>query len=145
MLADGVTNNLRLKPGTKVLLAGPNLDPAAASWILPMGYLNELDDKLEWKDHMCHLFIKYGEKIVLEHHQLRQEMKKMTVKSILTLGATNHSKDISLEMAKLVKLTEVMPTLLDDLAVKLAPDLTFLKDQYFGLKLLGTAESARNS
>ena len=97
MLADGVTESLRLKPGTKVLLSDPLLSPAAASWIVPMGSLNELNHKLEWKDHMCHLFTKSGDKIdvellngcpcvahdlgarlliVLEQHQLQQELKK---------------------------------------------------------------------
>ena len=73
------------------------LSPAAASWIVPLGCLNELNYKLEWKDHMCHLFTKSGDKIdvelhngcpcvahdlgarlliVLEQHQLQQELKK---------------------------------------------------------------------
>ena len=62
-----------------------------------MGCLNELNYKLVWKDHMCHLYTKAGEKIdvelhngcpyvahefgarlliVLEQHQLQQELKK---------------------------------------------------------------------
>jgi len=52
MLADGVTESLRLKSGTKVLLSDPQQDPNQASWIVPMGCLNHLHHKLEWKDGM---------------------------------------------------------------------------------------------
>ena len=107
MLADGVTNSLRLKPGTRVLLSDPLLEPELVSWIIPMGCLNELKYKLEWKDHACHLYTKYGEKLnvelhngcpyishhfgvqllnMLEKHQLRQEVMKLTLKSILVNG-----------------------------------------------------------
>ena len=97
MLADGVTESLRLKPGTKVLLSDPLLRPENTSWIVPMGCLNELNYKLVWKDHMCHLYTKAGDKVdvelhngcpyvahefgaklltVLEQHQIQQELKK---------------------------------------------------------------------
>ena len=66
MLADGVTESLRLKPGTKVLLSDPLQAAANASWIVPMGCLNELHYKLEWKDGTCTLFPKYNEKMELE-------------------------------------------------------------------------------
>ena len=68
MLADGVTESLRLKPGTKVLLSDPLLRPENTSWIVPMGCLNELNYKLVWKDHMCHLYTKAGDKIDVELH-----------------------------------------------------------------------------
>ena len=66
MLADGVTESLRLKSGTKVLLSDPQQDPNQASWIVPMGCLNDLHYKLEWKDGMRTLYPKYDEKIQLE-------------------------------------------------------------------------------
>ena len=156
MLADGVTESLRLKPGTKVLLSDPLLRPENASWIVPMGCLNELNYKLVWKDHMCHLYTKAGEKIdvelhngcpyfahefgaklltVLEQHQIQQELKKMTLKSILTRGAAGLGNNMSIEMAMLVKLKEVMPTLPEDLALKLVPDLSVLTDPNIGLNL----------
>ena len=156
MLADGVTESLRLKPGTKVLLSDPLLRPENTSWIVPMGCLNELNYKLVWKDHMCHLYTKAGEKIdvelhngcpyvahefgaklltVLEQHQIQQELKKMTLKSILTRGAAGLGNNMSIEMAMLVKLKEVMPTLPEDLALKLVPDLSVLTDPNVGLNL----------
>ena len=156
MLADGVTESLRLKPGTKVLLSDPLLRPENTSWIVPMGCLNELNYKLVWKDHMCHLYTKAGEKIdvelhngcpyvahefgaklltVLEQHQIQQELKKMTLKSILTRGAAGLGNNMSIEMAMLVKLKEVMPTLPEDLALKLVPDLSELTDPNIGLNL----------
>ena len=156
MLADGVTESLRLKPGTKVLLSDPLLRPENTSWIVPMGCLNELNYKLVWKDHMCHLYTKAGEKIdvelhngcpyvahefgaklltVLEQHQIQQELKKMTLKSILTRGAAGLGNNMSIEMAMLVKLKEVMPTLPEDLALKLVPDLSVLTDPNIGLNL----------
>ena len=156
MLADGVTESLRLKPGTKVLLSDPLLRPENASWIVPMGCLNELNYKLVWKDHMCHLYTKAGEKIevelhngcpyvahefgaklltVLEQHQIQQELKKMTLKSILTKGSAGLGNNMSIEMAMLVKLKEVMPTLPEDLALKLVPDLSVLTDPNIGLNL----------
>ena len=66
MLADGVTESLRLKSGTKVLLSDPKQDPNQASWIVPMGCLNDLHYKLEWKDGMRTLYPKYDKKIQLE-------------------------------------------------------------------------------
>ena len=156
MLADGVTESLRLKPGTKVLLSDPLLRPENTSWIVPMGCLNELNYKLVWKDHMCHLYTKAGEKIdvelhngcpyvahefgaklltVLGQHQIQQELKKMTLKSILTRGAAGLGNNMSIEMAMLVKLKEVMPTLPEDLALKLVPDLSVLTDPNIGLNL----------
>ena len=156
MLADGVTESLRLKPGTKVLLSDPLLRPENTSWIVPMGCLNELNYKLVWKDHMCHLYTKAGDKVnvelhngcpyvahefgaklltVLEQHQIQQELKKMTLKSILTRGAAGLGNNMSIEMAMLVKLKEVMPTLPEDLALKLVPDLSVLTDPNIGLNL----------
>ena len=156
MLADGVTESLRLKPGTKVLLSDPLLRPENTSWIVPMGCLNELNYKLVWKDHMCHLYTKAGDKVnvelyngcpyvahefgaklltVLEQHQIQQELKKMTLKSILTRGAAGLGDKMSIEMAMLVKLKEVMPTLPEDLALKLVPDLSVLTDPNIGLNL----------
>ncbi|CAL1170242.1 unnamed protein product [Cladocopium goreaui] len=156
MLADGVTESLRLKPGTKVLLSDPLLRPENTSWIVPMGCLNELNYKLVWKDHMCHLYTKAGEKIdvelhngcpyvahefgaklltVLEQHQIQQELRKMTLKSILTRGAAGLGNNMSIEMAMLVKLKEVMPTLPEDLALKLVPDLSVLTDPNIGVNL----------
>ena len=156
MLAEGVTESLRLKPGTKVLLSDPLLRPENTSWIVPMGCLNELNYKLVWKDHMCHLYTKAGDKIdvelhngcpyvshefgaklltVLEQHQIQQELKKMTLKSILTRGAAGLGEKMSIEMAMLVKLKEVMPTLPEDLALKLVPDLSVLTDSNIGMNL----------
>ena len=66
MLADGVTSSLLLKPGTKILLSDPQQDPNRASWIVPMGCLNDLKYKLEWKDGICTLFPKYDTKVQLE-------------------------------------------------------------------------------
>ena len=156
MLADGVTESLRLKPGTKVLISDPLLRPENTSWIVPMGCLNELNYKLVWKDHMCHLYTKAGDKVdvelhngcpyvahefgaklltVLEQHQIQQELKKMTLNSILTRGAAGLGNNMSIEMAMLVKLKEVMPTLPEDLALKLVPDLSVLTDPNIGLNL----------
>ncbi|CAL1127082.1 unnamed protein product [Cladocopium goreaui] len=121
-----------------------------------MGCLNELNYKLVWKDHMCHLYTKAGDKVnvelhngcpyvahefgaklltVLEQHQIQQELKKMTLKSILTRGAAGLGDKMSIEMAMLVKLKEVMPTLPEDLALKLVPDLSVLTDPNIGLNL----------
>ncbi|CAL1137062.1 unnamed protein product, partial [Cladocopium goreaui] len=108
------------------------------------------------RDHMCHLYTKAGEKIdvelhngcpyvahefgaklltVLEQHQIQQELKKMTLKSILTRGAAGLGNNMSIEMAMLVKLKEVMPTLPEDLALKLVPDLSVLTDPNIGLNI----------
>jgi len=51
------------------------------------------------------------------------------------MGAAGLGDNMSIEMAMLVKLKEVMPTLPDDLALKLVPDLSVLTDPYIGLKL----------
>ncbi|CAL1126203.1 unnamed protein product [Cladocopium goreaui] len=79
----------------------------------------------------------FGAKLltVLEQHQIQQELKKMTLKSILTRGAAGLGNNMSIEMAMLVKLKEVMPTLPEDLALKLVPDLSVLTDPNIGLNL----------
>ena len=167
MLADGVTESLRLKPGTKVLLSNPLQAAANASWIVPMGCLNELHYKLEWKDGQCNLFPKYGEKLQLElqggcpylshevgarilkqleAHQIQIELKKMTLKAILQEGATGLENKLTMEMAMMVKMKEVFPSLPDELAVKLVPDLSILRDPYtWACSCLGTEESASAS
>ncbi|CAL1135349.1 unnamed protein product [Cladocopium goreaui] len=79
----------------------------------------------------------FGAKLltVLEQHQIQQELKKITLKSILTRGAAGLGNNMSIEMAMLVKLKEVMPTLPEDLALKLVPDLSVLTDPNIGLNL----------
>ena len=46
-LADGVTQSLRLKPGTRSLLSNPQ-EEKFKSWILPLGGLTDMGFKFEW-------------------------------------------------------------------------------------------------
>ena len=156
MLADGVTESLRLKPGTKVLLSDPRQAAANASWIVPMGCLNEPHYKLEWKDGQCNLFPKSSEKIELglrggcpylsheigakileqmEVHQIQIELKKLTLKAIMQKGIIAFENKLTMEMAMMVKVREVIASMPDDLDMKLVPDLGVLRDPYMGIQL----------
>ena len=132
---------LRLKPGTKVLLSDPMQAAANASWIVPMGCLNELHYKLEWKDGKRTLFPKYNEKMELElhgakilqqmeAHQIQLELKKLTLQAIMQEGIVGFENK--------VKVKEVFPSMPDELAMKLVPDLHVLKDPAWAFSFLGT-------
>ena len=69
----------------------------------------------------------------------------MTLKSILTRGAAGLGNNMSIEMAMLVKLKEVMPTLPEDLALKLVPDLSVLTDPNIGLNLPWNRKKAKKT
>ena len=49
-LADGITDKLRLKQASKVLLSAPCDDEWGQSWIIPLGGIAELGYKFEWKN-----------------------------------------------------------------------------------------------
>ena len=128
---------------------------ANASWIVPMGCLNELHYKLEWKDGKRTLFPKYNEKMELElrggcpylshevgakilqqmeAHQIQLELKQ----AIMQEGIVGFENKLTMEMAMMVKVKEVFPSMPDDLAMKLVPDLHVLKDPAWAFSFLGT-------
>ena len=109
-LADGVTDKLRLKPNSKVLLSSPQEEEAKQSWIVPMGGITELGYKFGWKGARCWLCDEQGKEVAvtinqncpmvskevgrelinkLEIRQLKVAMKTMLVNALLT-DQTSH-------------------------------------------------------
>ncbi|CAL1146551.1 unnamed protein product, partial [Cladocopium goreaui] len=162
LVVEDVVVEIKMQPTTKRLSSKLQLEKVmmvelqAQQLIKPLLVRALMVQDWVLRDHMCHLYTKAGEKIdvelhngcpyvahefgaklltVLEQHQIQQELKKMTLKSILTRGAAGLGDKMSIEMAMLVKLKEVMPTLPEDLALKLVPDLSVLTDPNIGLNL----------
>eukprot|EP00438_Fugacium_kawagutii_P031949 Skav201890 [mRNA] locus=scaffold550:694016:697590:+ [translate_table: standard] len=62
LLAEGSTSQLRLKPGTKILLS----KPGSNGIILPMGGLTDLGFKVMWSNGCCEVWDDGGEKLEVQ-------------------------------------------------------------------------------
>ena len=71
----------------------------------------------------------------MEHFQLQCELKRITLNAVLQEGTAGLEDKMTLEMAMMVKVKQVFPTLPDDIAMKLVPDLWVLHDKYIGDRL----------
>ena len=152
-LANGTTDEFRLKKGTKILLVHPT---ARAAWIMPMGGLTALDFKLEWTEGGCRLYddenrnipvtvingcpmisMDDGRKLMewLEFYYVHQWRKLAMVRTMLADDAMVDRSKLTMELAFTLKLRQVFPDLPDELMMRVVPPLELLKGQDFEASL----------
>ena len=150
-LADGVTDKLKLKAGTKVLLSAPDDDAFGSSWIVPLGGIAELGYKFDWKGSQCSLRDNKGQQleVVIQHgcpmvdrksgqemiDQLERRQANFLKKALLvkTLMENPHSGALaempdSLEMALTVQLKALFPSLPEEILMRIVPDMSQLQE-----------------
>ena len=135
-LADGVTQSLRLKPGTRSLLSNPQ-DEQFKSWILPLGGLTDMGFKFQWSGQAaCTLQDPAGEGVQVSVHQgcpmvsksdgealmmklesfyLRM-VQRWTVLNMIRQDPKLLNNKLDVEMALNVKMMELWPSLPQELA-----------------------------
>ena len=149
-LADGITDKLRLKQDSKVLLSAPSDEEWSQSWIIPLGGIAELGYKIEWKNALCSLSDEEGRELpVVVHHgcpmvprdvgqamidrlekqQIRLLRKAQLLKSMMMDPSVEMMQSIqqSKEMALTYKLKTLFKALPDDILMRVIPDLTDLQ------------------
>ena len=149
-LANGTTDAFRLKRGTKILLGNPE---HAASWIVPMGALAELDFTMKWTGNQCqlqddvgrqfHVQVKQGCPMVsltdgqkllqwLEGYQVHQWRKLAMIRTFMKNPEEVDPGKLDLEMAITIKLRRLFPDLPEEILGKLVPHLEAMKSENFG-------------
>ena len=148
-LAEGVTKSLKLKVGTKLLLAHPD---SPTSWIVPMSGLSELGYRFEWHGENCKLYNSEGAAVeirlrhgcpmvpksigkgILEEMELKQLrlLKRAIILKALWHGVEVDEENLNVESALLLKLKEVFPDLPEELMMKLIPDMNIMTKEGYG-------------
>ena len=152
-LANGSTEAFRLKPGTKILLGHPE---EAATWIVPMGGLTELDFTMIWSGNQCQLRDDEGRQIDvqvihgcpmisladgqmilqwLEAHQVHQQRKLAMVRTLMNDESHVDQSQLDLEMALTLKLRQHFPDLPDEVMMRVLPYLEMVKAESFQSRL----------
>ena len=154
-LANGSTEALRLKHGTKILLRHPEEEQA---WIVLMGGLTDLDFTLKWSGNDCQLRDDEGRRFQvqvlhgcpmmslddgrtilewLERYQIHQGRKlKLAVVKTLINDADQVDRDsLNLELALTLKLRQHFPQLPDEVLIRVVPHLDMVKAEDFESKL----------
>ena len=142
-LADGVTQSLRLKPGTRCLLSSPQ-DENFKSWILPLGGLADMGYRFEWSGQSsCTLHDPAGDGVEVRVHQgcpmvskddgaalmMRLEsfymrmVQRWTVLNMIKQDPKMLTNKLDLEMALNVKMMELWPSLPQEIAMRLVPNM----------------------
>ena len=140
-LADGITDKLRLKQDSKVLLSAPCDEEWSQSWIIPLGGIAELGYKFEWKNARCTLSdeltaaVHHGCPMVpcdvgqamidrLEKQRIRLLRKAQLLKSMMMDPSVEMMQSIqqSTEMALTYKLKTLFKALPDDILTRVIPD-----------------------
>ena len=152
-LANGSTEAFRLKPGTKILLGHPE---EAATWIVPMGGLTDLDFTMTWSGNQCQLRDDEGRQIDvqvihgcpmisladgqmilqwLEAHQVHQQRKLAMVRTLMNDESQVDQSKLDLEMALTLKLRQHFPDLPDEVMMRVVPYLEMVKAESFQSRL----------
>ena len=152
-LANGSTEAFRLKPGTKILLGHPE---EAATWIVPMGGLTDLDFTMTWSGNQCQLRDDEGRQIDvqvihgcpmisladgqmilqwLEAHQVHQQRKLAMVRTLMNDESHVDQSQLDLEMALTLKLRQHFPDLPDEVMMRVVPYLEMVKAESFQSRL----------
>ena len=153
MLAEGSTDQFRLKSGTKILLSDAG---APTSWIIPMGGLDDLNYELCWKDGSCLLrdhtgrpievtvrggcpMVRKqdGERILkqLEELYVRQRDKLWKIRALTQTAIDSETPPLNAELALTFCLQEIFPGLPEDVLTRLVPPLDVLESDDFGSML----------
>ena len=148
-LAEGVSNKLRLKQDSKVLLSAPHDAELDKSWIVPLGGIAELGYRFEWKGSYCllkddhgnklHVTIQHGCPMVnkelgrqmidrLERRQVHLAQKALLIKTLFAQPSmVPMAPPLSTEMALTLKLKHLLQDAPDELLMKVIPDLSDLQ------------------
>ena len=148
-LAEGVSNKLRLKQDSKVLLSAPHDTELDKSWIVPLGGIAELGYRFEWKGSYCLLKDDRGNKLEvtiqhgcpmvnkelgrqmidrLERRQVHLAQKALLIKTLFAQPSmVPMAPPLSTEMALTLKLKHLFQDVPDDLLMKVIPDLSDLQ------------------
>ena len=148
-LAEGVSNKLRLKQDSKVLLSAPHDTELDKSWIVPLGGIAELGYRFEWKGSYCLLKDDRGNKLEvtiqhgcpmvnkelgrqmidrLERRQVHLAQKALLIKTLFAQPSmAPMAPPLSTEMALTLKLKHLFQDVPDDLLMKVIPDLSDLQ------------------
>ena len=144
-LADGITDKLRLKADSKVLLSNPA--DSELSWIVPLGGIAELGYRFEWKNTQCTLYDEAGQELNvwiqngcpmvlrevgkamidrLERQQIRLVRKAQLLQamSLDPSSTVMQALQQSTEMALTYKLRALFEDLPDDVLMRVIPDLS---------------------
>ena len=142
-LADGVTQSLRLKPGTRCLLSNPQ-DEKFNSWILPLGGLADMGFKFEWSGQSsCALHDPAGDGVEVRVHQgcpmvskengealmmklerfYMRMVQRWTILNMIRQDPKLLTNKLDVEMALNVKMMELWPSLPKELAMRLVPNM----------------------
>eukprot|EP00438_Fugacium_kawagutii_P028377 Skav221621 [mRNA] locus=scaffold2664:47322:51461:- [translate_table: standard] len=139
-LAEGETHSLKLKQGTRVLLADPS---TTTSWIVPLGGVTELGYSFEWKGSSCTLShrprdvtipvevkdgcpmipLREGQRI-LQQLEDAQQAHLQRLQTIRALAANPQALDptkMTMDMAMLVKLRALFPMLPEEVLERTVP------------------------
>ena len=152
-LADGVTQSLRLKPGTRSLLSNPQ-DEKFKSWILPLGGLTDMGFKFQWSGQAaCTLQDPAGDGVRVSVHQgcpmvsksdgealmmklesfyLRM-VQRWTVLNMIRQDPKLLNNKLDVEMALNVKMMDLLPSLPQELAMRLVPNMADVTSEPRGL------------
>eukprot|EP00438_Fugacium_kawagutii_P017886 Skav201903 [mRNA] locus=scaffold3992:11450:20578:- [translate_table: standard] len=139
-LADGETNSLKLKEHTRVLLADPT---TTTSWIVPLGGVADMGYSFEWKGSRCTLShrqlqetievmvqdgcpmipMNEGKRILekMEEEQRTQDHRVRMVKALTADLATLDPKELTMDLAMMVRLRTMFPHLPEEVLTKTVP------------------------
>lgn len=151
-LAEGETNRLRVKTGTRVLLSEPGV---ATSWIVPLGGIAELGYKFEWHGNHCSLSHNKGDRVVVEvkdgcpmvprdvGEKLLQQMEQRQLaflNKLMMVKGLQHGKcqvagKMTIDEAMLIKLYYLFPDLPEDVLMRIIPEYDEEKMQWCGSHL----------
>ena len=152
-LAEGVTQSLRLKQGTRCLLSNP-ADENYKSWILPLGGLTDLGFKFEWSgQNSCALQDPAGEHVEVHVHQgcpmvckrdgevLMSKLEAFHMRMVQRWVVLNMirqdprllTNQLDVEMALNVKMMDLWPSLPQDIAMRLVPNMAEVSCEPRGL------------
>eukprot|EP00435_Cladocopium_sp_Y103_P017527 s2514_g4.t1 len=152
-LAEGVTQCLRLKHGTRCLLSNP-ADENYKSWILPLGGLTDMGFKFEWAGQLsCVLQDPVGDTIEVRVHQgcpmvskadgevlmsklevfHMKMVQRWTVVKMLQQDPKLVSGKMDVEMALNYKMVDMWPSLPEEIAMRLIPDMGDITSEPRGL------------
>ena len=130
-LANGSTDSLRLKTGTRILLGHPS---ESTTRIIPMSALSDLDFSLEWRDGQCRLLDDQGrlvpvtlqngcpmvdqtqgDKLLewLEAYQVYQKKKLAVIRTLMSDAEMVDRSQLTMEMAVTLKIRQEFPDLPD--------------------------------
>ena len=145
-LAEGISEKLRLKSDTKVLLSDPKEVVMSNSWIVPLGGIAELGYRFEWKDGRCLLHDPRGQPIQVEvrhgcpmvkrqvgsdlisqmEHQQTVLLHRMCLVKALLHNPQLKGETWSSEIALTLKVASLFPALPEEILAKIVPDLKSL-------------------